>query len=426
MQQSALDLQPSRRLYTVSSLTREIRELLGGAYDGIWVSGEVSGLKIAASGHAYFALKDAEAQIKCACWKGSLRLLRFRPQEGLAVVARGRVDVYEPRGEYQLIVDVIEPQGAGALQLAFEQLKKKLEAEGLFAAERKRALPRYPRRIGIVTSPTGAAIQDMLNILSRRWPGLEIRLFPAAVQGAGAVEQVVEGIERLGGSGWPEVLIVGRGGGSVEDLWTFNEEAVARAIAACPAPVISAVGHETDFTIADFVADLRAPTPSAAAELATPEKAAVEEWIAAREERLSRALRHRLVRLARRYDDVQFRLRESVRRGPERLRRRLEAALSRLQRRDPRLRLAEARRRLEALAQKLPPAVERLGALKLARVERLSAALAQLSPLRVLERGYAIVQTKDGVAVRDAAQVKKGEEVTARLHKGSLTAKVTG
>jgi exodeoxyribonuclease VII large subunit len=426
MQQSALDLQPSRRLYTVSSLTKEIRELLGGAYDGIWVSGEISGLKLAASGHAYFALKDAEAQIKCACWKGNLRLLRFKPQEGLAVLARGRVDVYEPRGEYQLIVDVIEPQGAGALQLAFEQLKKKLEAEGLFAAERKRALPRYPRRIGIVTSPTGAAIQDMLNILSRRWPGLEIRLFPAVVQGTGAAEQVVEGIERLGGSGWPEVLIVGRGGGSIEDLWTFNEEAVARAIAACPVPVISAVGHETDFTIADFAADLRAPTPSAAAELATPEKAAVEEWIAAREERLSRALRHRLVRLARRYDDAQFRLRENVRRGPERLRRRLEAAVSRLQRRDPRLRLAEARRRLEALAQKLPPAVGRVAALKLARVERLSAALAQLSPLRVLERGYAIVQTKDGAAVRDASQVKKGEEVTARLHKGSLTAKVTG
>jgi exodeoxyribonuclease VII large subunit len=426
MQQSALDFQPSRRVYTVSALTREIGELLGRAYDGIWVSGEVSGLKIAASGHAYFALKDGSAQIKCACWKGTLRLLRFKPQEGLAVLARGRVDVYEPRGEYQLLVDAIEPQGAGALQLAFEQLKKKLEAEGLFAAGRKRALPRYPKRIGIVTSPTGAAIQDMLNILSRRWPGLQIRLFPAAVQGAGAAEQVVEGIERLGGSGWPEVLIVGRGGGSLEDLWTFNEEAVARAIAACPVPVISAVGHETDFTIADFVADLRAPTPSAAAEMAAPEKAAVEEWIGAREDRLGRALRHRVVRLARRYDDVQFRLRESVRRGPERLRRRLEAAVSRLQRRDPRLRLADARRRLEGIAQRLPAAVGRVAALKLARVERLSAALAQLSPLRVLERGYAIVQTKDGAAVRDAAQVKKGEEVTARLHKGSLKAKVTG
>src|SRR6185503_5282443 len=227
-------------------------------------AGEISGLKLAASGHYYFTLKERDAQVRCAAFRSSHRFWKFKPQDGMAVLARGRIDVFEARGGYQLIVEMLEPQGLGALQLAFEQLKKKLAAEGLFAPERKRALPRFPRRIGIVTSPRGAAIADMVQILSRRFPGIHIRLYPVQVQGEGSIEDVCRGIQYFSRSQWPDLVIVGRGGGSLEDLWTFNEEAVARSIAGCRMPVISAVGHETDVTIADFVADLRAPTPSAA------------------------------------------------------------------------------------------------------------------------------------------------------------------
>ncbi len=298
MEQLALSWEPERRIYTVKSLTAEMRALLAERFADIWVAGEISGARLAASGHYYFTLKDGEAQLRCACFRPVARYLKFKPQDGIEVLARGRIDVYEARGEYQLLVEALEPRGAGALQLAFEQLKKKLAAEGLFDPARKRPLPKLPRRIGIVTSPTGAVIRDMLNVLGRRFPGLHIRLYPAQVQGEGSVEQVVRGIEYFGQSGWPEVLIVARGGGSLEDLWTFNEEAVARAIAACPVPVISAVGHETDFTIADFAADLRAPTPSAAAELVVPTRDSLAGQIAAGLDKLARAMRYRLARAA--------------------------------------------------------------------------------------------------------------------------------
>jgi len=228
-------------------------------------SGEISGSKTASSGHCYFTLKDQDAQLRCVCFRQSLRYLKVKPQDGMAVLARGHIDVYEARGEYQLLVEAIEPQGHGALQFAFEQLKKKLAGEGLFDAARKRPIPRLPQRIGIVTSPSGAVVRDITEILSRRFPGLHLRIYPASVQGEGSVEAVCRGIDYFSNSGWAQVVIVARGGGSLEDLWTFNEESVARAIAASSVPVISAVGHETDFTIADFVADLRAATPSAAA-----------------------------------------------------------------------------------------------------------------------------------------------------------------
>src|SRR6202140_4623706 len=267
MEQMALAWGPTRKTFTVAELSARIRDLLGSEFDDVWVAGEISGCKMATSGHCYFTLKDQEAQVRCVCFRTSLRYLKFKPQDGVAVLARGRIDVYEARGEYQLLVEALEPQGHGALQFAFEQLKKKLAAEGLFEAGRKREIPRLPRRIGIVTSPTGAVIGDITQILSRRFPGLHIRLYPALVQGEGSVEAVVRGLEYFSSSKWPDVVIVARGGGSLEDLWTFNEEAVARAIAACSVPVISAVGHATDYTIADFVADLRAPTPSAAAEM---------------------------------------------------------------------------------------------------------------------------------------------------------------
>jgi len=293
------DLTPQRRIYTVSELNAAIRAALDPGFQDIWVAGEISGLKQAASGHYYFTLKECDAQVRCVAFRSAHRYWKAKPQDGLAVLARGRIDVYEARGEYQLQVETIEPQGLGALQLAFEQLKKKLAAEGLFDRERKRPLPRLPRRIGIVTSPRGAAIADMVQILCRRLPGLHIRLYPALVQGEGAVEEVCRGIEYFSRTGWPDVLIVGRGGGSLEDLWTFNEEAVARAIAACAVPVVSAVGHETDVTIADFVADLRAPTPSAAAELVVPRLDDLLERIAGHRAKAAQAVRYRLAMLER-------------------------------------------------------------------------------------------------------------------------------
>ena len=370
MEQMALAWGPVRKTFTVTELSARIRDLLGSEFDDIWVAGEISGSKMAASGHCYFTLKDQEAQVRCVCFRTSLRYLKFKPQDGIAVLARGRIDVYQARGEYQLLVEALEPQGHGALQFAFEQLKKKLAAEGLFEAARKRMIPRLPQRIGIVTSPTGAVIGDMTQILSRRFPGVHIRLYPALVQGEGSIEAVVRGIEYFSGSKWPDVVIVARGGGSLEDLWTFNEEAVARAIAACSVPVISAVGHETDYTIADFVADLRAPTPSAAAELVICTQEQLIEQIGLAEHKLLQSIRYRLAiagrrlhqqgverasavlhrnigRLLQRVDELEFRLRDRIGSRASAGRKRLEELSARLRSLDLRLRFAAARSRLE-------------------------------------------------------------------------------
>src|SRR5271155_4590148 len=304
MEQLALAWGPVRKTFTVAELNARIRGLLGDEFDDIWVAGEISGSKMAASGHCYFTLKDQEAQVRCVCFRNSLRYLKFKPQDGVAVLARGRIDVYEARGELQLVVEALEPQGHGALQFAFEQLKKKLAAEGLFDASRKRLLPALPERIGIVTSPSGAVIRDILQILDRRFPGRHIRIHPAQVQGEGAAEQIASGLEYFSRSGWAEVVIVARGGGSLEDLWAFNEERVARAIAASSVPVISAVGHETDFTIADFVADLRAPTPSAAAEMVICTRQSLEDRVQASELKLRQAMRLNLAILHRRLHTI--------------------------------------------------------------------------------------------------------------------------
>ncbi|HMC58435.1 MAG TPA: exodeoxyribonuclease VII large subunit, partial [Candidatus Solibacter sp.] len=342
MEQFALefDLTPKRRIFTVGELNAAVRAVLDQEFRDVWVSGEISGIKLASSGHYYFTLKERDAQVKCVAFRSAHRYWKFKPQDGLAVLARGRIDVYEARGEYQLLVEMLEPQGLGALQLAFEQLKRKLAAEGLFDAGRKRPLPRFPRRIGMVTSPRGAAIADMVQILSRRFPGLHIRIFPALVQGEGSVEEVCRGIEYFSRTRWADLVIVGRGGGSLEDLWTFNEEAVARAIAACSVPVVSAVGHETDVTIADYVADLRAPTPSAAAELVVCTREELLERIAAARAKTTQAMRYRLAMLERRLrqqgidralsllhrrvgrglqriDEQEYRLRERMRAGIE-------------------------------------------------------------------------------------------------------------
>jgi exodeoxyribonuclease VII large subunit len=447
MQQILLDLEPRRRLFTVSELNSAIRTVLDEQFGEIWVSGEISGVRLAASGHYYFTLKDGEAQVKCACFRMAARYLRFKPADGVAVIARGRLDVYDARGEYQFLVEHLEPQGYGARQFAFEQLKKKLSAEGLFDSERKRPLPRYPQRIGIVTSPSGAVIQDMLNILVRRFPGLHIRLYPAQVQGEGSVDQVCRAIRWFSRSEWADIVIVARGGGSLEDLWTFNDEEVARAIAESPVPVVSAVGHETDFTIADFVADLRAPTPSAAAELVVRTREQVLESIANCRRTLEQQMRYRISIAAKRMHDqgvdrVSNIVHRSIGRGFQRidelercsadaLRRQLRQHRLRwheldsaLRRMDLRLRLSEARRRHHMLSECAQARLATLVKESRSRLDSLTTQISHLSPLNVLERGYAIVHDSSGRIVRSPEDVSVGSELAIRLAHGQIRAQV--
>src|SRR5579862_9783734 len=294
MEQYSLGFVPERKIYTLRELSDGIRGALDRQFANIRVAGEISSCKQAPSGHCYFTLKDADAQIKCVCWKMAYLRLKVKPQDGLQVIVRGRVDIYEQRSEYQFTVEGIELRGFGALQIAFDQLKQRLLEEGLFDSARKRELPRYPRRIGLITSPQGAAIRDFLQILDRRFPGLNVRVFPSRVQGAGSVEDITRALRWFSDSNWAEVVVLARGGGSLEDLWSFNEEAVARAIARCAVPVVSAVGHETDVTIADFAADLRAPTPSAAAEMIVCTRQELLERIDGDRQKLRQGVRYRL------------------------------------------------------------------------------------------------------------------------------------
>jgi len=444
LEQIAFSLGPERRSYTVSELTAEMRAMLAGEFTDIFVAGEISGMKLATSGHYYFTLKDSLSQLRCVCYKMTARYLRFKPQDGAAVIARGRVDLYDARGELQLIIDSLEPQGLGALQAAFEQLKKRLAMEGLFDASRKKPLPALPERIGIVTSPTGAVIRDILNVLERRCPGRHIRLFPAQVQGEGAAEQIAEGIGYFATSDWADVIIVARGGGSLEDLWAFNEEIVARVIAASEVPVISAVGHETDFTIADFVADLRAPTPSAAAEMVIATRQSLADGLRAAEyklrqgARLTLALAHRglrevaidetrlrnmIGRRTQRIDELEYRLRDSIRAAVGQRKRVLDSAASRLARKDVRLRFAEARRKAGLLDQSLRQVAQlRLRDTKGA-LSTLTTKLEQLSPLTILDRGYAIVE-RDGKIVKSPDDAPVDSTVRVRVAKGDLKARV--
>ena len=447
MEQMALVWGAVHKTYTVAELTASIRGLLTSEFDDIWVSGEISGARTVSSGHCYFTLKDQDAQLRCVAFRASLRYLKFKPQDGVAVLARGRIDVYDARGEYQLLVEALEPQGHGALQFAFEQLKKKLAAEGLFDAARKRPLPRLPRRIGIVTSPTGAVIRDITEILSRRFPGLHIRLHPALVQGDGSAEAVARALEYFSQSGWPDVVILARGGGSLEDLWTFNEELVARAIAASRMPVISAVGHETDYTIADFVADLRAPTPSAAAELVICTREQLLDQAGALEHKLVQVLRYRLAmaarrlhqqgverasallhrnigRLEQRIDDLTYRLRDRMSARSSAQRRQLEEWTARLRSLDLRLRLAAARRRVEAAEGALVQLVRLRIARARGRLDQTAAHLTQLSPLKILERGYAIVTNESGRVVKEAGQAPEGSVIGVRVARGRIAARV--
>ena len=438
---------PERKIYTLRELSDTLRATIERGFTNILVSGEISGTKLVPSGHCYFTLKDAEAQIKCVCWKLSYWRLKFKPRDGEQVIVRGRVDIYEQRSEYQFVVETIEPRGQGALQLAFDQLKQKLLAEGLFEATRKRSLPKYPRRIGIVSSPQGAVIRDFIEILSRRFPGLHIRLFPAKVQGPGSIEEVCRGLEILGSGGWAQLVVLARGGGSLEDLWTFNEETVARAIAACPVPVVSAIGHETDVTIADFVADLRAPTPSAAAEMIVCTRQELLDRVSGLRGRAGQLMKYRLAMLVRRLheqaigraesllqralgrriqrvDDLAERLRADIRQqlaAREKARRGLEDKLRffdiRPRLRRDRERLADLSARLNALAQ---ADLNR----RRQRLERASANLTQLNPRLVLSRGYAIVLDDNGVIVKESANAAAGSEVQILFATDGIRAKV--
>jgi len=437
-----------RRALTVSELTDRIQGLLETEFVDVWVEGEVSNLKLATSGHLYFSLKDEQAQIRAVVWKTDGRLLRFRPKDGMRVLARGAVRVYPPRGDYQLTVQVLEPLGKGSLQQAFEELKEKLEKEGLFDPARKRPLPRLPRRIGVVTSPTGAVLRDILRVLRSRYANLEVLVYPALVQGEGAAADVAQGIRVLNRIGGLDVIVLARGGGSLEDLWAFNDEAVARAIAGSRIPTISAVGHETDFTIADFVADLRAPTPSAAAERVVQAKEEIAARIHALEERRDAALRLRLARVRARVEAAaahrvfaaeRGRLRGKAQRVDEMLRRAESGMVRRLERgRETSRRLRERLeafrldRQLAARRERLGRHTDRLLALFRAQAEKRRAALARLaasldglSPLAVLGRGYALVWDEAGRRLlRDASEVEAGDGLHVRLHRGALRATV--
>jgi exodeoxyribonuclease VII large subunit len=447
MSQLLFNLQPTRRVLTVSELTARIRDLLAKNFTDIWVVGEISNCREAQSGHIYFTLKDDRAQVRCVFFKQQQRGIKFRPEDGLQMTVRGSISVYETRGEYQIYVENLEPVGLGALQLAFEQLKKRLEAEGLFAAERKKPLPLLPSRIGLITSPRGAAVRDVMRILRRRFPNVHLTLYPVRVQGEGAAVEIVKALKFFNQKKFVDVLILARGGGSMEDLWAFNEEPVARAIAASAIPVISGVGHETDFTIADFVADVRASTPSAAAELVVQTRREFDKHIADLRETLASQIRYRLLEFSRRVhelsarrgfrqpldllrqqrqraDEMTSRLALGLRAQLEKSRKRFSAAHLRIMSFDFRVKIAAFRLRLERRGAELSLRAERFLRTKRERLDRLRLQLEERSPLRVLERGYAIATDAAGTVLRDAAQVALGDSVGVQLHRGRLTTEV--
>jgi exodeoxyribonuclease VII large subunit len=443
-------LKTTRSVLSVTELTVRVRDLLESAFAEVWVEGELSNCRLWNTGHLYFTLKDGSAQIRGVIFRTALRYLKFKPADGLRVVARGRVSVYEPKGEYQLVCEHLEPQGLGALQLAFEQLKKRLQAEGLFDAGRKRPLPALPRKIGIVTSLDGAAIRDIINVLRRRYANAHLVIRPTRVQGEDAAIEVARALKAIGRVDGVDVVIVGRGGGSIEDLWAFNEEVVARAIARSPVPVISAVGHETDVTIADFVADLRAPTPSAAAELVVSAKDHFCGRIDGLQDRLRAAARRHVQTLSRRVHIVGGRPAFAGYPGRVAMRGRhaaeLDHAIARAARtaigaRQRRLlqlqrqldtfgvdrRLAAVRTRLVAAGGRLATAITRRRYLADAQLRNCAGRLETLSPLAVLGRGYAVAWNADKTRVlRDASAVEPGERVRVTLAKGELDCEVRG
>ncbi len=388
-------------ILTVTQLTLQIKALLEGAYPDVWVEGEISNLSIPQSGHAYFTLKDAQSQIRAVLFRSSQRFLKFTLEHGMLVICRGRVGVYEPRGEYQLILEYIEPKGVGTLQKAFEELKARLSKEGLFDPERKKPLPSLPSRIGIITSPTGAAIRDILRVIRRRHPKIHILIYPVPVQGPDAAPGIVEAIRYFNAGKNVDVMIIGRGGGSLEDLWAFNEEAVARAIYASGIPVISAVGHETDYTISDFVSDMRAPTPSAAAEMVVESEERFRELIANLKSGLISGMRLQT-------ELVRASLRENMR------------LLS-----DPRKVIEQHAQRVDDYYQRMETWIGHHLRRERTTLGALASGLDHLNPLNILSRGYSITKKMpEGDVLKDASDVKAGDRISTTLHRGELVSRV--
>ncbi len=430
------------RVYTVSELTRTVRGVLETEFDSVWVEGEISNLRVAASKHAYFVLKDEKAQIRCVLFKNFRAGLKYQPEDGDHVVLFGRFTVYDARGEYQIVVETLEPVGLGALQKAFEQLKEKLSKEGLFDEERKKPIPEFPWKVGVITSPTGAAVRDILNIIRRRNPKISVLINPVRVQGEGSAEEIANAIGEMNLLPDVDVLIVGRGGGSIEDLWAFNEEVVARAIAESKIPVVSAVGHEIDFTIADFVADLRAPTPSAAAELTVPvlrdiigqlasltrqsivsTRRPIEEFKTLLRRLLNRRFfrepLHILAPVAQRVDDLNLRLVRGLNHGLILQKQRLQSRVERLVLASPKKAIQRLEEKRASLHHRLMEKIRSLVQLEKNRFSGIVNNLNALSPLTILDRGYSIC-TLDGNAVKSSGETKPGDLVQVRLSKGRL------
>ena len=439
---------PAREVFTISQLNAQARMLLERGLGSVWLEGEISNLARPASGHWYFSLKDESAQVRCAMFRNRSLLVRFPVKDGARVLARGRVSLYEARGEFQVVIDHLEEAGEGALRRRFEELKRKLLAEGLFDAGQKQALPTLPRRIGVITSPTGAALRDILHILQRRFPAVPVLVYPVAVQGEAAAREIVQALQLAAARSECDVLILARGGGSLEDLMAFNDESVARAIHACRIPLISGVGHETDVTIADFVADERAPTPSGAAERSVPDSAEYLRGLAALERRLGLAVRRKLAALrqalqqwerslnrlsprarlqqhVQRLDELELRLQRAIGRRLERARVRLAGAAALLGRSTPARRLASLQQRLDGARLRLPVAIQGRLQLAQARFERSLRTLNAVSPLATLERGYAIVTDTGARVVTDASTLAPGMQIAARVARGSVRATVT-
>ncbi|OOG56322.1 exodeoxyribonuclease VII large subunit [Rhodanobacter sp. C03] len=438
-----------RHILTPSSLNRLVRDLLGDVFPQVWIEGELSNVAKPASGHLYFTLKDSGAQVRCAMFKPKAAALRFRTADGMQVLLRAKVGLYEPRGEFQLVAEYMEPAGEGALQREFEQLKARLDAEGLFEPTRKRALPRYARRIAVITSATGAAVRDVLSVLGRRWPLADVEVLPVPVQGREAPPAIVSMLRKASASGRYDVLLLTRGGGSLEDLWAFNDEAVARAIHASAVPVVSAVGHEIDFSIADFVADLRAPTPSAAAELLVPDAVAVDRHLQQLQQRLvtlqqrqlqaqAQRVDHLLVRLQtqrpqarlahdrERLQHLQHRLGVVLREQSQLRHTRLERLHARLLTQHPRAQLPLLARRLAEQDQRLRRAIAHILERRQTGLRHAGHALHAVSPLATLERGYAILFDEAGQVVRSVVAVSEGDTVNARVSDGELSLQVLG
>jgi exodeoxyribonuclease VII large subunit len=441
--------EPERRILTVAGLVARIRQQVESSYIDLWVEGEISNCRIAPSGHIYLTLKDESAQLPVVLFRRQAQLLRFRPEDGLAVLVRGKLSVYESRGQLQLIAETMEPRGAGSIQLAFEQLKVRLAAEGLFDSARKRPLPAFPRCVGIVTSPGGAVIRDIVTVIRRRHASLNLLIYPAVMQGTSSPSSVARAIRWFNSHPHDvDLILIARGGGSLEDLACFNDEALARIIAASKLPIVSAIGHETDFTIADFVADLRAPTPSAAAELITAAQHRVEERVAMLDLRVRRAIRLHMLEARQRYtrlsapavlarvsasinrrsqrvDEFALRLDRAIQRRHRQQVERLRLLIERLRRQDISFRLAATQRQLERVTLRLERTTAAAAAQRRAQLNSAATRLQSLSPLSVLARGYALIYNADGTLLRAADQAAAGQTIHARLASGALSAQVT-